>query len=251
MSYSTRRIASSPPRKAMAYVRPLIRGECCRRWPRCDGLAQRRDDPLRPVGGVVPDRLRSLVFGWVGFEAGAGVDEDDRLLRADESEFHQRLEARERGGRLQARVAKAQPAEARPGLDDLVLGHRDSRPAGLAQAVEDQEVADGGRHPQPGGHGRRTLPRSRKALAGLERTHDRRAALGLDGEHPRAVSAYQAQRLELRESLPHTDDAGAAAGRIDDRVRQPPAQLLGELETHGLFALDPIRLLERAQVERA
>ena len=58
-------------------------------------------------------------------------------------------------------------------------------------------------------------------------------------------------RLEFVECLPHADQAGAAAGRVEDDVGQPPAELLGELEAHRLLALDAVRLLERRDVEPA
>ncbi len=64
-------------------------------------------------------------------------------------------------------------------------------------------------------------------------------------------AADEADGLELGERLPHADQPGAAAGRIEDDVRHLPAELLGELEPHRLLALDPIRLLQRRGVEPA
>ena len=64
-------------------------------------------------------------------------------------------------------------------------------------------------------------------------------------------AADEADRLELGERLPHADQAGAAAGRIEDHVGHLPAELLGELEPHRLLALDPIGLLQRRGVEPA
>lgn len=48
--------------------------------------------------------------------------------------------------------------------------------------------------------------------------------------------------------MPNTDDAGAA-GRIDDGIGQPPAELLGQLDPHRFLALGAIRLLECRDVE--
>ena len=79
----------------------------------------------------------------------------------------------------------------------------------------------------------------------LKRLHDRRAALGLDRVHPRPLRADEAHRLHLREGLPHADEAGAAAGRVEDRVGQRPVELLRDLVAHRLLALDAVGLLER------
>jgi hypothetical protein len=57
--------------------------------------------------------------------------------------------------------------------------------------------------------------------------------------------------LHLVEGLPHADQAGAAAGAVDDHVRQGPAHLLGLLVAHRLFALDPVRFLEGGHVKAA
>ena len=48
-------------------------------------------------------------------------------------------------------------------------------------------------------------------------------AVALDADHPRPVGADQAERLQLVERLGHADDAGPAAGRVDDHVGQLPA----------------------------
>ena len=54
---------------------------------------------------------------------------------------------------------------------------------------------------------------------------------------------------QLGESLPHADEPCATARRVEDHVGEGPAELLGELEAHGLLALDPVRLLEGRHVE--
>ena len=93
------------------------------------------------------------------------------------------------------------------------------------------------------------LPPLGELVALLKRTNHRRAAFGLDRIHPRPLGADEPDRLQLVERLPHADEAGTAAGRIEDRVRQLPAELLGKLETHHLLALEAIRLLQGRAVE--
>ncbi len=97
----------------------------------------------------------------------------------------------------------------------------------------------------------RVLPARRMLLARVEGAHDGRAACRLHRHHARPLGAHEADRFEFGERLPHADEAGAAAGRIEDHVRHVPAELLGKLEAHGLLALDAIRLLERRGVEPA
>src|SRR5213076_817534 len=58
-----------------------------------------------------------------------------------------------------------------------------------------------------------------------------------------------AKHKQLFKCLPDTDDAHATARRINDRVGQAPAELLGDLVAHGLFALDTVWLFERRRVK--
>src|SRR5207302_854673 len=51
--------------------------------------------------------------------------------------------------------------------------------------------------------------------------------------------------------LPHADQAGAAAGRIEHDIRQTPIHLHCQLQPHGLLAFDPIGLLQCRHVEPA
>ena len=84
---------------------------------------------------------------------------------------------------------------------------------------------------------------------GLERRDDRRAPGRLDADEPRQVALDPAELARLGERLVDADQPDAAAGRVDDHVRHPPAELLGDLEAHRLLALDAVRLLERRHLE--
>jgi len=81
--------------------------------------------------------------------------------------------------------------------------------------------------------------------------HDGLAAFRLHGDHLRPGLADPAKGLHFVEGLPHADNPDAATGGIEDRVRERPAHLLGELVSHGFLALDAIGLLECADVEPA
>ena len=67
----------------------------------------------------------------------------------------------------------------------------------------------------------------------------------------RLVVGQPAERGQLVKGLPHADQPGAAAGGIENHVGQPPIELLGQLQAHRLLAFDPVRLLERRDVEPA
>src|SRR5205085_6514672 len=85
----------------------------------------------------------------------------------------------------------------------------------------------------------------------LERAHDGRAPCGLNRHHARPLTPNPAQRLHLLERLPHADESGASARRVDDPVRQFPFELLGHLVAESLLALDAVRLLQSRNVEPA
>src|SRR4029079_18836805 len=70
-------------------------------------------------------------------------------------------------------------------------------------------------------------------------------------DHARTLLADEADGFELGECLPHTDQAGAATGRIEDDVGNLPAELLGKFEAHRLLTFDPVRLLQGRGVEPA
>src|SRR5207245_2199058 len=85
----------------------------------------------------------------------------------------------------------------------------------------------------------------------LPRLDHRRTALRLDYHHPWPLRSDPADCFELGERLPHADNAGAAAGRVKDHIRQFPAELLGEFDAHRLLAFDAIGLPQGRAVEPA
>ena len=120
----------------------------------------------------------------------------------------------------------------------------------VAHGPQDEEVADGARHAQAVGAGVRRSPR-----APLSRCPARRRARWARSRSActvtmrgRVALGDPADGLHLVEGLPHADQAGAAAGRIDDPVGQAPVELLGQLVAHRLLALDAVRLLQRRDV---
>src|SRR5881227_1241562 len=83
----------------------------------------------------------------------------------------------------------------------------------------------------------------------FERTNDRRAALGLDREHPWPFFADPTEFLHFIERFPHPDKAGPATGGINNDVGQFPIQLLGQFVTERFLSLDSVSLLERRDIK--
>ena len=83
----------------------------------------------------------------------------------------------------------------------------------------------------------------------LKSLDDGRTPFGLHRDHFGAGAADPAERLKLVERLPHPDQAGAATGRVENRVGQGPAELFGQFQPHRFLALDPVRFFQRRNVE--
>src|SRR5262245_14504644 len=87
--------------------------------------------------------------------------------------------------------------------------------------------------------------------AGLERADDRCTACRLNRKHSWEIIRDPTGGAQLGEGFPHSDQPSPAAGGIDDYLRKGPAELKRELEAEGLLALDPIRLAQGGEIERA
>src|SRR5438874_5931494 len=83
----------------------------------------------------------------------------------------------------------------------------------------------------------------------FERTNDRRAALGLDREHPWPFLADPTEFLHFIERFPHPDKACSAPGGINNGVGQFPLQLLGQFVTERFLSLDSVWLFERRDIK--
>ena len=103
--------------------------------------------------------------------------------------------------------------------DEIRIGHGDRTPAGGPDGAQDQEIADRHRDADAGRDGVSVLPARRMFFAGVEGADDRRTAFCLDREHLRTLRTDPAEGFEFVEGLPHADQAGAAAGGIEDGVR--------------------------------
>ena len=118
---------------------------------------------------------------------------------------------------------------------DHVLGDGDdaasARPRGADREVAVRRVADGERG--DAGHG---LDARDAAVVG-ERRGDRARPERLGGEHPRHRLGGEARLGHLGEALCQLREQRAAGRRADHRVRQLPAELLGDLEGDRLRAL--------------
>src|SRR6185369_8526312 len=94
-------------------------------------------------------------------------------------------------------------------------------------------------------------PRLGALRARLEGPDHRRAAGGLYRVQPRGGSLNPSGLSQLKKRAPHPDQPSAAAGGIDDCVRQGPAQLLSQFQAQRLLALDAVGFAKRRDVERS
>ncbi|OLL73183.1 ComEC/Rec2-related protein [Pseudonocardia sp. Ae168_Ps1] len=120
--------------------------------------------------------------------------------------------------------------------DDLVVGDVGDRATGAAHRVQDVRTVGRVADRQRAGDGVRLL-RLDPVVAGLEGRRDRGAAGGLRAEHRVRRRLDQAQLAQLGEALVDLRELRAGRDRDDDLLRQPPAELLGDLEAQGLGAL--------------
>ncbi|BBG03488.1 hypothetical protein PSA01_19370 [Pseudonocardia saturnea] len=120
--------------------------------------------------------------------------------------------------------------------DDLGVGDVPERPAGASDRVQDVRAV--GRVPdgEGAGDGVRLL-RLDHVVTGLERGGDRRAAGGLGTEHGVRGRLDEPELAQLGEPLVDLRQLGPGGDRHDHLLRQPPAQLLGDLVTQGLGTL--------------
>jgi hypothetical protein len=177
--------------------------------------------------------------------AGAGVEQDHAVVRRELAARLELAGGGDAGTALRSHEQALGGGRFLDAGDDLGLGHRDRRAVALSDCAQDQEVAERFRHAQAVGVGGGAFPEGRVGLAFEEGLDDRSAALRLDRVHAGPLPTHEAHRLHLGEGLPHADEAGAAARRVEDRVGQRPAELLGDLVAHRLLAFDAVGLLER------
>ena len=132
-----------------------------------------------------------------------------------------------------------------------VVLDRDGEAAALAHRAQNEKIADRLRHADARSDGVRVLPARCVFGALLVGFHHRRAAGRLHRDHARAPCTDEADFFQFGERLPHADQSGAAASRIEDHIRYLPIELFGQLKSHGLLALDPVRLLQGGGIEPA
>src|SRR6266566_4030052 len=214
--------------------------------------------PRRCVGAgarlFIRERVRGEMPGSVAlkelgvFQPGAGVEDEDLLVLADPPIAPQLPGACDRRTAFGAYEHPFGPAGRAHRFCDLAFAHSDRDPAGLAQCFENDEVPESLRNADAGGEGARIGPRLGLVSSVDERSHDRRAALGLHRDEARALLIEPADRAKLLERFPHPDETDSAASRVDDHVGEPPAKLLRELEAHRLLSLDPVRLAKGRRV---
>src|SRR6185369_3755133 len=178
------------------------------------------------------------------FQSRTGVEEDYRITLLEKARGAQFLVGGKRG---RAFWCCKHTFVSRPFPESrhrFVVGDRNTRAFALSRDIEHDEIAESFGYSQSGGKRFSVLPHLARRCAFLKRLDDRRASSGLHGNHAWTLRADPAQLFHFTKRFPHADHSNSAARRVDDRVRQRPAHLLGHFVTHRLFALCAKRLFQ-------
>ena len=170
-----------------------------------------------------------------GLVAVAGDADDHRLVGRNHAGAHQADGAGERrsAGRLGEDAFRLGQKLHR--LQNLFVARRDARPAGRLDRLDHLEpvrrVADRDRLGD-----RRGLDRLGELDPVVQRANDRRAAGRLRGMDARQLPLHQADLAQLAESAHDPRQERPAGHRRHQVLREPPAELLDDLEPDGLRA---------------
>ena len=134
-------------------------------------------------------------------------------------------------------------------LADSIVRDSDSGTATFANSLQYEKIANRLWYAQSARDGVCLGPRFSLRFTFFPCLDNRGTACCLHGDEPRAFLANPTECLQFRESFPHPDDAGAAAGRIDDDIGQLPSELFGKFKPHRLFTLHAIWFLEGGHVK--
>ncbi len=180
---------------------------------------------------------------------GAGIDEDDRVVRLDAAVAGQYPHGVERGTATRRGAHALEPRERLHLGCHLRVAHAERRAAALANGAQDERGAGGVGDAQVADHGPDFAPWLGLVGAGGHGPDDRRAAGRLHGHHVRPTDGIDpAERGHLGQRLPDADERDPAGRRADDPVGQLPSELFGQFVADRLLAFDPVRLLEGRQV---
>ncbi len=120
---------------------------------------------------------------------------------------------------------------------DLGVGDVDREAAGLPDGAEGLVRVPG--HAHGDGVGQGVLLHGTPGLPGLHGPVQGTAPLRLSGDQP-GQTGDEPYSVQVLEALPHSGDGAAVAHGDGDIVRDHPAQLLHDLQGHGLLALGEV-----------
>ena len=206
-----------------------------------------------PIDGLGDIQPRQLFLNGLGvFLRGACVEDQNAFVGLDGAAPEQDLQRAHADRRFWTERHPFLGSRQLHPLRNIPFRRGQGGAAAFPNRIQDHEIAHRRRHAQAAGDGGRILELLREPLPLLEGDGDGRAPVALAGDHPWSAGRVEpAQGLQFLKGLPHPDEPGAAARRIQNHVGQFPIELLGQFEPHRLLAFDAIRLLERRDIKPA
>ena len=195
------------------------------------------------------DQRRVRGHGLLVLQPGTGVDDHDLVALVEPARFAQLRDRGEARGAFRADPGPFGPRRLPLAREQLLVGHGHRGSAGGPDRLEYQEAAERLGNGEPERLGLGVRPRLGLVCLPLECAHDRRAARRLHRDQAWQGLADPAQLPQLAQPLGDADQANAAAGREDDHVGHPPAELLGYFQPDRLLAFQPVGLPERGRVQ--
>src|SRR5215207_7813113 len=129
-----------------------------------------------------------------------------------------------RGASLRAEQQAIVPCDLIDRCHDTLVRHRDSEAVAFPHGTQNDKITNRLRNPNAGCDRVGVLPARSILFAGLKGAHDGCTPTRLHSNHPWALAADKADRLQLSKGLPHPDQARATAGWIKDHIRKFPAE---------------------------
>ena len=199
-----------------------------RQWHTAKGIAIAGGLPLNQQGQhiqrpgifvVQAERILALQQVVV-FHSGPGVKKHNRFIAANPSGISQMTSRNPDRSTFRSTMKSLMLRQFFHSLHQLAISDGNGRAVTFPQNVEHHKIANRRWNSQTGGH--RVSIGKHRCHRGtiMERLHNRRTSLRLHDHHSGTLRTDPAELFHFVKSLPHSDQACATAGGVQDHVRQ-------------------------------